>query len=525
MNHLLRWDFAGVVIRRATEAGVYEGESYPSGLGVLDIQDTLSGMATTPEGMSVSVELLVDEVDIPASVAQGHRITASEVRIGRIDSLGQVRWLLVGRPRSPSYGCAAEPVAFTVSAQVVADAAWVPDAGAIISEARYAEAGETWDEESIGLALPIVFGVGQMPWSMSLSLGDRGQLAPAVVLGRNGSGEALRLGVCAYPVVDKSDLLAPGTYIDLVVEVTDGEGAALAAVENVVDQLGRAYAEIDLTGLSATVDRTAGEFWIQWQALPVLAGEGDTTTGARAVRGAGDLLIWLLRRSSVRVDLMAWEVARAELNQFDLSGYIDEQVMPLEYIQDYLLPLLPLSIQDGPAGMYPVIWPWLLPDSAAEVLLEDGRNIEVEELSEEGDETSVYNSFSLFYRWYGLTQQCQAQVRLVPTIEDPAVDASSTVVRVSEQHYGLREAEPIETRIISDEATARLVLHHLAAAQREVPRLATGIVSHEIMDSLRVGALVHLRARRPTRDFHIDGTAIVIELLDAPQPRIKLRLR
>ncbi len=73
--------------------------------------------------------------------------------------------------------------------------------------------------------------------------------------------------------------------------------------------------------------------------------------------GAGDVLLWMLRRSTVPVDRRRFAALRERLNQYIVGGYVNAEARPWDWVVDHLLPILPLSIVGGPAGSYPILWP------------------------------------------------------------------------------------------------------------------------------------------------------------------------
>ena len=118
-----------------------------------------------------------------------------------------------------------------------------------------------------------------------------------------------------------------------------------------VDDLGQPITTIDISAMAAAV-RDASEWWVS-----IDGGQLDeTATGA--IRGAGSLAMWLLRRSTLRVDYGRWSALRAVLDRYRVGGYASEVVSPWEFLADNLLPILPVSVLSGPQGLYPVLWRW-----------------------------------------------------------------------------------------------------------------------------------------------------------------------
>ena len=67
----------------------------------------------------------------------------------------------------------------------------------------------------------------------------------------------------------------------------------------------------------------------------------------QAIRGVGDLLSHVLRRSSLRVDWSRLDGVRPMLNQYRTSGYIDEPVALGQYLSEVLADVFPFAMAAG----------------------------------------------------------------------------------------------------------------------------------------------------------------------------------
>jgi hypothetical protein len=120
------------------------------------------------------------------------------------------------------------------------------------------------------------------------------------------------------------------------------------------DELGRQITTSDYgPGGSAVQANPDGEYYISWT--------GGTPTG----RGAGAVCLLLLAATSgIRWDPYAWSALAPRLDLYKLDFYVDEQTPPLDLLRRKIWPVLPISVLDGPRGLYPVLWPWLDEGSA-----------------------------------------------------------------------------------------------------------------------------------------------------------------
>jgi hypothetical protein len=74
------------------------------------------------------------------------------------------------------------------------------------------------------------------------------------------------------------------------------------------------------------------------------------------VRGAGDVAAYILSRSQYPVDRNRIKAVSAGLNSFLIDCTIDAQVKPWDWIAANLIPILPVSVNVGPNGVYLIRW-------------------------------------------------------------------------------------------------------------------------------------------------------------------------
>jgi hypothetical protein len=75
--------------------------------------------------------------------------------------------------------------------------------------------------------------------------------------------------------------------------------------------------------------------------------------------GAGDVLVSLLRLSSLRVNLPAWEAVAPVLNRYKLAGFVNQEVSPSALALRQIAKDLPVGSRYGRQGLEPMLWPWL----------------------------------------------------------------------------------------------------------------------------------------------------------------------
>ena len=125
------------------------------------------------------------------------------------------------------------------------------------------------------------------------------------------------------------------------------------------DKLGRPITIVNCPpGGSITTDwRNADEYWVSWGTS--LQGEHTAHRnpfGSRPLHGAGDVLRFLLSKSTIPIDHAAFATAAPYLNALARVStyYNDPECTPMEAVEE-LLELLPVSIRRGPDGLYPIV--------------------------------------------------------------------------------------------------------------------------------------------------------------------------
>ena len=287
------------------------------------------------------------------------------------------------------------------------------------------------------------------------------------------------------------------------------------AITEVEDDLGQLVSVVSLATPGAlTVDADTA-YHARWD-----GGGGIYSDLGELLDGAGSVLIWALRRSSVRVDLAALEAVRQELDQYTLGGYVnDASFSPMDWVADNLLPILPISLVFGPDGLAPIVHRYDYALTDIELTLnedEPGARITDDGVTSSGE---PIGGFRLVYAWSVLLERGRRKRTITGDPEQTALNAAnikpdSLCARAFEllaQVDG--EATPptieeIETRVVYDEATARRILSSTAGLRAIPPKEVQIDVTWPIGARLRLGQIVQVRSR----DFYIDRPGRVAEL-------------
>ncbi|MGA0980520.1 MAG: hypothetical protein ACO3UX_11315, partial [Candidatus Nanopelagicales bacterium] len=287
-----------------------------------------------------------------------------------------------GEVTSSAYDYASAPAKITITPSVGVETALVPDSS-------FAVTAEAWpinstnpggaSVQALGLTYPIVFGSpGQVTVTESASAifgelsGYPGSPALAVET-------SLTIAMSGDRIYSASTLLlclgrVEADAVMVMYPSTSGSGSGWLSerflVQTQTDGLGRTVSVVDVLSSTAGADlEQADKLYISWcdaYATPTSAMIGDD---GRPVAGAGAVIEWMLRRSSIPYDPTAWMGVRGYLDAWQVDTYIDDPVGPWTWVAEVLLPHLPVSVIPLGGALTPVIWmPDARPDQARDHL-------------------------------------------------------------------------------------------------------------------------------------------------------------
>lgn len=429
--------------------------AFEGGLPEVQVEQVLAAISDAPELLSVSLDL-VFPVDVAELVAQGHDLSAAtgEVALHVEGTVWEDRYVLLdGKVTNPLYGAEDEEVSFSVVEMPYEDGAIWPDAGALVT--RF-----TWPDHHPDHEGRVYPTVGGAPGRYRATDGTTETVpgSPALIVEWTGTAS------------DKW-LIAGHEVAASTVTVFGGDDSASVSVTHEADGKGRTVAVVDVSGESTAI-RQATDVWVGWPS----AGGLLQDHGTDGMEGAGDTLLWWLRRSSLRIDEGAIQGMRETLNAYTLGWYTDEPVTPWEWVQDNLLPILPLWLRSGLDGLYPVLWRWRAGPEDAVEHIEAGPGVvrpegaRVEYIRQPSD---IRNEIRL--SWAVRPDEDNYLRETVITPDPDPLDPeqfTNVTCRASYHRYGEVRVQTLETDVVYDEDTATRILFWKVAAlgfaQREV---------------------------------------------------------
>lgn len=346
------WEVTGVddagLQRRVEFVGPWEA---PSSVGTLD---------------DVTAEVLFEENIALAEITGRHRLTGARCEVALLgdgDTWNNRYVLVVGRAAEVSI----EPFGLQRLHQLVSfvvrapsrqqDRGLYPPATSVVSPLTWADP----PDESSGLAYPVVYG---QPYGYlrSETWGDNSTIpvlvgaTPAVVV----DYEDITVGDAEIPHASRilinhepspAATLAGGvTLLYRTTTSVTGWFFALVFPEHTRDILGRTVTTVDLSAATDAV-RQSMSYLVSW-------GAPATAMGASAgTRALPDIVAWWLRRSTVPIDWPRTLSSLEALRGYDLDGYVDAPVSPLDWL-DSRLGAYPVELMDGSRGVYPRVIRW-----------------------------------------------------------------------------------------------------------------------------------------------------------------------
>lgn len=440
---LLTIDFAGRQFRWATDAVeiVNADGDYLDFKGGLDVSygRVFDLFDLSPSGgVSIRGLQFPDDVDLALLYERGYRLERSRAEIsvwipGR--TWEKRRVMMIGRVSLPDYGGIGEDLSFTIQPESSEDNTVFPAPRLYVNRRRWTGAADPF----LSKHYVTVFG---QPGFVGIENGSFVSAAPT--------------GSPAYYVASNTLTIA-GHHVRAptvaVYNATKGTKKLALATNNTTDALGREVATVDISSWVGTND-PQDDYYVAW-----LTGGGLPGPEGPAMRGAGDIMEYMMSQSTMQVDYGRFQAIKSELNAYKIDCCINEPVGPWSWCVKHLLPLMPVSIVAGPDGHYPVLW---RPDAAAADAVAD--LVAGEGLTRNGlvqiDRGKIANELSISYSPLATSND----YRYTRTVTGGPIEAGDTDtwtaqhVKASRLAYGELRAKPIKTKIVYDQATADRIL-------------------------------------------------------------------
>lgn len=461
---LLDLDLDGRVYRVADVRVEVDGHLYEPGLTVPDV-------ALSERVGEIGVSIDIGE-DWAALDAAGIGVAFAGAVLRRLwpgQPLERAQVIIAGEAVDPEFGDRDEELTISIvrpelSGLLLDPAARVdgitwPDhhAGANLTRAPAAEG--QWYPLPIGMPGRTVLTVGVVtrPATPALLVAARWSAADPPEL------EAGSLALIADRPVEADEVRV---YYE---DTTGRQRQEVVDVLTTTDALGRVVSVIDAGALSHPIGEDP-ELWIGWGDADgrggILEGPGGTL-----LRGAGDVIVWVLRdRTDLRVDWARLDAVRGWLNGFRVDTVVHAEIDAWEWVRAELLRLLPVVEAESAEGLYlrRVRWDATAQDAVARLDADAGdidRETRLVALDQEAwNEAELVYGLARGEAWISRLWVSGQPGRLSDGPEDARVlfHVASAASQGRPAIGVRRRGEPILGSWIYDDATGALVLLGLA---------------------------------------------------------------
>lgn len=443
---LLDLDVSGRVIRLAEEALEAPVGEDAALVPYLPGLEWAGEVPDSTDAKAIEVSLYLDQIDsTPQLVEDGLDLGAAigTLRLWSRPS-GQVVTALVGRVRSVSYGLPGDPVVCSIEEIVDDDPGGLPPVAARVDATTWPAAADL----SLGEMYPDVIGEPGTATSWP---------APAYMVVTTGASERLLIA---------GHLTVAGNAGGSVTVLNDKDGTSNSfTVEHRADGRGREVSTVDISTPGGLTVDAADRYWVSWAG----SGGGRLRPDSSALRGAGQVVRWLLGYARSRIDRGRIAAALSMLDEYQIDTVIQAapgtQISPWDWIIEHIEQIAPVRLVSGPDGHYLAPWPATATATDAEIHLDvDAGHAELASpVSYAGLEPASEIVLS-----YGADPRAGTYTQIIDASGEPSTrlaDArSSLYLRRAWSKYRDHRGEPVSrpvsviSDVIEDAGTAAAVL-------------------------------------------------------------------
>ena len=196
-----------------------------------------------------------------------------------------------------------------------------------------------------GKILPLVFGEPGNAFNKDYGAISYPSTPAYVIYATHGAGNQIWLAVAPHDV----DASTVRIYDDL-------GNNRVETIKKWIRRDGRIFSFVEFThssgGFQNPVQDESSRYFVSWNN----GGGYISPTQKTILKGGGDICLFCLSQGNQNIDFAAWESLKDFLNQYEFGGYItNTEITPLEFLQNEIIPFLPISVIQGINGMKPVL--------------------------------------------------------------------------------------------------------------------------------------------------------------------------
>ena len=475
----LQLDFGGDIYRFATEPVSLidsDGDVLVFEEGLVDFQSSAS-----PDSIPMVVESIIDWEALweSGTPMEQQRATVWRVRDG-VTRVADAQAILRGFAQGVRFAAPGVPgrLELTVAGRERTGGALMPSPSEVVSAETFPDA--TLDV--VGASYPLVIG--------RPGVGIENGVWPGLMYA---DGADDRLVVARGPVQMTEVVVANEEDADTfpVIASTDAAGQPVAITDPIAG-LGGGTANGRLR-LSCTAT----------------GGGGLVDSTGRLVRGAGDVILELVSLYAPAIDIDTRRIRDALpiLNRYAIDTVINKPTRSWEWIRSALLPILPVNERQGPDGRY--LQPWTLYPRRTDAAHHLVEGVNCERASAPTLARDVLNDFTIAFARPLTGASARKRRRMCGDVAcrgEPHT-AVSRAARDSFLVHGALVAQPIETGVVFDEATADRILADRIARHAQPAYVVDYLVDAEL--DIREGQVVTLTGGRLEGRLGVVGVPLI----------------
>ena len=475
--------------------------AYSPGLDGLSVTAALEFLSPTAGASSVPVQC-VFPADLAALRATGLTLARAQCSLAlwyEGDDYSARTPLASGEASDPEYGEEGEPTAFSIERAARTSTAEVPGATEQVDGITWPAGILTLATDELGLVYPRIYGApgngSSIPGSQGVWI-DHSKTAHA-----GGFYSGLELMIAGHAVTADTIRLS-----------TDATASGFEfKVHHQLDALGRliafvdAYYDSDRTTWSSGTVYGLGNDVVDESFQPDSGVYKPVFCSWRYGEGlspaAGDVISDLLQLQGFPVDYGRMAAATSMLSAYRFDCAIDARIKPMDWLSGNVLPLLPVSLRDGPDGLFLLVWRYDATREDATARVDADADPALFRAGPVREDTSeIANRFSLNYR-YSVRTGAYTETLTRGTDESP-----DAYCLASQVEFGVIE-RMIDTANVYDQATGEAILAWMARAYAGARRRVAYVVPSSY--ALQLGDIVRLTDSRISLS---DVLALVVEL-------------
>lgn len=272
------------------------------------------------------------------------------------------------------------------------------------------------------------------------------------------------------------EVLIAGHTVDATrVEIVDfAHNSTSLPIAEITDLQGNKISVLTMNppmqGNLSTSDNAGNPFyWVRW----TTGGGYKNPFGFGALEFAGDLLLFFMMKLNCNVDFSSFDAMRNYLNSYKFCGYINTNITVQQFIQQHMIPFLPIEILNGPKGLRPVLSLIYNNNPQTQFDFVVGENCIINTpIQPSIANDNIINEVTLLYGFSGYFDKYLGYYTC----------KESEYTTISKNRFGVRKEE-IELRFVTDFSTVQKIGSHILRTN------AIGYYIIEIITDMQFGYL------------------------------------